>query len=101
VSVTVQSTFRTTLEEGEQRIQRTWASLLATGAVGGIDVSMGVLAVLLVFQVSHNELAAAIAFGIGFVTVLRLVQVGAENIKQEQVRTMSQAAPDAGEREPL
>jgi hypothetical protein len=33
--------------------------------------------------------------------VLRLVQVGAENFKQEQVRTMSQAAPDAGEHEPL
>jgi formate/nitrite transporter FocA (FNT family) len=30
---------------------------------------MGVLAFLLVFQVSHNELAAAIAFGIGFVAL--------------------------------
>ena len=66
VTIDVQKTFRSTLEEGQQRLERTLPSLLATGAVGGIDVGMGVLALLLVQQATGNETASSIAFGIGF-----------------------------------
>lgn len=63
----LQSTFETTVHEGEERLTRTWPALLATGAVGGIDVSAGVLALLLVEQATGSRMAAALAFGVGFV----------------------------------
>jgi formate/nitrite transporter FocA (FNT family) len=65
----VRSTFESTIEEGEQRLSRSWPVLLATGAVGGIDVSMGVLGLLLVDQITGNQIAAALAFGIGFLAL--------------------------------
>lgn len=63
------STFHESVEEGAQRVHRSWPSLLATGAVGGIDVSVGVLATLLVLHVTENEIAAALAFSIGFIAL--------------------------------
>jgi formate/nitrite transporter FocA (FNT family) len=65
----LQSTFESTVQEGEQRLTRTWPALFATGAVGGVDVSMGVLGLLLVNQATGNEVAAALAFGIGFLAL--------------------------------
>lgn len=65
----LQSTFESSVREGEQRLTRSWSALLATGTVGGIDVSMGVLGVLLVDQLTGNKLAAALAFGIGFLAL--------------------------------
>jgi formate/nitrite transporter FocA (FNT family) len=55
--------------EGEMRLTRTWPGLLATGMVGGIDVSMGVSALLVVLSATQNALLAALAFGIGFMDV--------------------------------
>lgn len=66
MSIDVQETFQSTLEEGHGRLERTWPSLLSTGTVGGIDVGMGVLALLLVQQATGSETASAIAFSIGF-----------------------------------
>lgn len=63
------STFRESVQEGAHRLHRTWPSLLATGLVGGIDVSIGVLALLLVKTGGGGDLAAALAFGIGFVAL--------------------------------
>jgi formate-nitrite transporter family protein len=65
----LRSTFESTVREGEQRLNRTWPALLATGALGGIDVSMGVLGLLLVDQATGNQIAAALAFGIGFIAL--------------------------------
>lgn len=76
MSEQLQETFDRAVEEGEYRINRGWQSLLATGAVGGLDVAMGVLA---------PSLAAAWAAlgnmigGVGLVTVLRLFQVTGED----------------------
>ncbi len=61
--------FRQSVEEGAQRVHRTWPALLATGMVGGIDVSVGVLAALIVRDHTGNELAAALAFSIGFIAL--------------------------------
>jgi formate/nitrite transporter FocA (FNT family) len=65
----LQSTFESTIREGEQRLTRSWSALLATGALGGIDVSMGVLGLLLVNRATGNTLVAALAFSIGFLAL--------------------------------
>jgi formate/nitrite transporter FocA (FNT family) len=58
------------IDEGERRLDRTWPVLLATGAVGGIDVGIGVLALLVVLHDTGNHLLAALAFGVGFVALI-------------------------------
>ena len=65
----VKTAFEKSIDEGERRVGRTWPALFATGAVGGIDVSIGVLAMLVVLHSTGNELVAALAFGIGFVAL--------------------------------
>jgi formate/nitrite transporter FocA (FNT family) len=65
----VETAFERSIEEGQRRINRTWASLLATGAVGALDVGFGVLAMLLVLEATGNELLAALAFSIGFIAL--------------------------------
>src|SRR4051794_34074872 len=61
--------FERTVDEGEMRLTRTWPGLLATGTVGGFDVSAGVFALLIVEHETHNTLLAALAFGIGFIAL--------------------------------
>jgi formate-nitrite transporter family protein len=63
----LQSTFERTVSEGEYRLHRTWPGLFATGAVGGLDVGMGVFALLLVKEATGSEMASALAFSIGFI----------------------------------
>jgi formate-nitrite transporter family protein len=62
-------TFQRTVEEGEHRLTRSWPQLLSTGVVGGFDVGVGVLALLLVKQETGSELLAGLAFGIGFIAL--------------------------------
>lgn len=62
-------TFSRSVEEGVSRLTRSVPSLLATGAVGGIDVTMGVFAMLIVKDQTGNDLLAAVAFTIGFVAL--------------------------------
>jgi formate/nitrite transporter FocA (FNT family) len=66
----VRSAYERSVEEGERRLARTWPSLLATGAVGGVDISLGVLALLLVEEATHDPLLGGLAFGIGFVALV-------------------------------
>lgn len=63
------SAFRRSVDEGEERLNRDLRSLLATGAVGGIDVSMGVFAMFLVEEETHNHLLGGLAFSIGFIAL--------------------------------
>jgi formate-nitrite transporter family protein len=42
---------------------------LTTGFVGGADVSLGVFALLIVRQATHDELLSALAFSIGFIAL--------------------------------
>jgi formate/nitrite transporter FocA (FNT family) len=62
-------TFQRTVAEGEHRLTRTWPGLLATGVVGGFDVGVGVLALLLVKEETGSVLLAGLAFGIGFMAL--------------------------------
>jgi len=63
------SAFDESIHEGEQRLERSWSSLLATGTVGGIDVGLGVFALLVVYTKTHDELLASLAFSIGFIAL--------------------------------
>lgn len=63
------ATFRRSVSQGEERLGRSWPSLLATGAVGGIDVGVGVFALLLVEHATGNSLLGALAFPIGFIAL--------------------------------
>ena len=65
----VSSAFQRTIDEGQNRLSRSLPSLLATGAVGGIDVGVGVFALLLVKEATHSDLLAGLAFGIGFIAL--------------------------------
>lgn len=69
MATSVDTTFDDTVEQGQQRVGRSWPSLLATGTVGGIDVSLGILGLLLVEHETQNILLAALAFSIGFIAL--------------------------------
>ena len=69
VSSEVTTTFHASVEQGTERLHRSWPGLLATGAVGGIDVSIGLLALLTVEHATGNRLLGALAFGIGFIAL--------------------------------
>jgi formate/nitrite transporter FocA (FNT family) len=59
------------VEEGRPRLERTWPSMLSTGAVAGAEVSIGVLALLTVESATHgNPLLGGLAFSFGFVALL-------------------------------
>jgi formate/nitrite transporter FocA (FNT family) len=61
--------FQRSVEEGDVRLNRTLPSLLATGFIGGADVSIGVLALLVVLDSTGNEILAAVAFTVGLITL--------------------------------
>ena len=65
----LRGTFLKTVDEAQRRLSRSWPTLLATGAVGGIDVGVGVLALLLVREGTGSDLLGALAFGIGFIAL--------------------------------
>lgn len=65
----VASAFQRSVEEGERRLGRSWSALFATGAVGGIDIGVGILGLLLVEQATGSALLGGLAFGIGFIAL--------------------------------
>jgi formate/nitrite transporter FocA (FNT family) len=94
----IEDTLHRTFDEGRRRLHRGWAPLIATGLVGGIDVGMGVLAMLYVEGVTKNKLLAGLAFSIGFIalTMARselftedfLVPVGTVIARQARLRSL-------------
>lgn len=70
MSIRVTTTFRASVQEGVDRLERPLTGLIATGLVGGLDVSFGVLALLIVQRDTGSHLLGALAFGIGFVALL-------------------------------
>ncbi len=58
------------VEQGRPRLHRTWAELLATGTVGGMEVAFGVLALLAVEHATGSPLLAGLAFSVGFIALL-------------------------------
>ncbi len=67
--LTPENTFRRSIEEGRRRLRRGPLVLVATGLVGGVDIGVGVLALLLTEQTTHNTLLGGLAFGSGFIAL--------------------------------
>lgn len=70
VEDTLAEAFDRTVDEGEERLSRTWPQLLSTGTVAGTEVSIGVLALLAVYEATDSHLLAGIAFSVGFLALL-------------------------------
>ena len=58
------------VDEGRERLDRPLLALVSTGLLGGIDVGFGVLAYLIVQELTDNVVLAGLAFSIGFVGLL-------------------------------
>jgi formate/nitrite transporter FocA (FNT family) len=65
----LESTFQSAVEEGTLRLRRSLPTLLATGLVGGIDLSIGVIALIVVEHETGSHLLGALAFTIGFIAL--------------------------------
>jgi formate/nitrite transporter FocA (FNT family) len=65
----LQRAFERSVSEGIERMNRSLPSLIATGLVGGLDVSVGIFALFAVQSESHNKVLASLAFSIGFVAL--------------------------------
>jgi formate/nitrite transporter FocA (FNT family) len=65
----LEDVFKAAVEEGTLRLRRSWPTLLATGLIGGIDLSIGVIALLVVEHETGEPLLGALAFTIGFVAL--------------------------------
>ena len=66
----LENAFNRMIDEGTQRLHRTWREVLVTGFFGGTEVAMGVLAYLSVLHATGNQLLAGIAFSVGFLALL-------------------------------
>lgn len=66
----LQSAFRQSVDDGQIRLGRSWPNLLATGFIGGVDIGIGVLALLVVEAETGSRVLGALAFGIGFVALM-------------------------------
>ena len=66
----LEEAFNRMVDEGTQRLHRTWREVLVTGFFGGTEVAMGVLAYLSVLAETHNQLLAGVAFSVGFLALL-------------------------------
>ncbi|PYG98918.1 formate/nitrite transporter family protein [Arthrobacter stackebrandtii] len=66
----IEESFDRIVEEGAQRLARSWTTILVTGAFGGLEIGVGVMAYLAVLHQTHDHLLAGLAFGIGFIALL-------------------------------
>jgi formate/nitrite transporter FocA (FNT family) len=65
----LRATLQRSIDEGQVRLERTWPSLITTGLVGGADLGVGVLVMLVVTAKTGEPLLGALAFTIGFVAL--------------------------------
>lgn len=66
----LEQAFRRMVDEGTQRLHRSWREVLVTGFFGGTEIAVGVLAYLSVLHETQNPLLAGLAFSIGFLALL-------------------------------
>lgn len=65
----IRSTYESTASEGGDRLNRSWRTLVSTGFLGGVEISLGVLAYLLTVHETHSHLLGGLAFSIGFMAL--------------------------------
>ncbi|MGE0219802.1 formate/nitrite transporter family protein, partial [Mycolicibacterium sp.] len=66
----LEDAFNRIVDEGTQRLHRSWREVLVTGFFGGTEVAVGVLAYLSVLHATDNPLLAGLAFSVGFLALL-------------------------------
>jgi formate/nitrite transporter FocA (FNT family) len=64
-----EETFDRLVDEGQQRLGRSWTGLISTALLGGIDVGAGAIALLIVENQTHSVVLAGLAFSIGFIAL--------------------------------
>ncbi len=63
----IADSFDRIIEEGRPRVRRAWPDVISTGALAGIEVCFGVLALIYVESQTHSTLLGGLAFSIGFI----------------------------------
>ncbi|GAB3552857.1 formate/nitrite transporter family protein [Arthrobacter tumbae] len=66
----IEESFDRTVDEGAQRLHRTFPDVLITGLFGGFEIGIGVMAYLAVLHETDNHLLAGIAFSAGLIALL-------------------------------
>ena len=66
----VQESFEATVEEGAERLHRDLRTILVTGFFGGLEVGIGVIAMLAVLHETGSHLLAGLAFSAGLIALL-------------------------------
>jgi formate-nitrite transporter family protein len=66
----LQTAFESTMEEGAQRLHRTFRAVVITGLFGGMEIGVGVMAYLAVLHETGSHLLAGLAFSVGLIAVL-------------------------------
>ena len=64
-----EQTFDRLVDEGEQRLGRSWSGLISTAILGGTDVGAGAIALLIVENQTHSVILGGLAFSIGFIAL--------------------------------
>ena len=65
-----QESFDRTVEEGAQRLNRSFRDVLLTGLFGGFEIGVGIMAYLGVLYETGNHLLAGLAFSAGLIALL-------------------------------
>lgn len=60
---------RRTARAGADRLNRSWRALIVTGLFGGIDVALGIMAMVLVRQATGSAILGGLAFGVGLIAL--------------------------------
>ncbi|WP_203567419.1 formate/nitrite transporter family protein, partial [Aestuariimicrobium ganziense] len=60
---------RHTALTGAERLNRTWRALIVTGFFGGVDVGLGIMAMVLVKDATGSQILAGLAFGVGLIAL--------------------------------
>lgn len=60
---------RDTAVTGAERLNRTWRALIVTGLFGGIDVGLGIMAMVLVMDATGSQVLGGLAFGVGLIAL--------------------------------
>ncbi|MFD1720756.1 formate/nitrite transporter family protein [Amnibacterium endophyticum] len=66
----VAESFDAVVEEGAERLHRTWRAVLATGFSGGLEIGVGVAAYMAVLESTGSHLLAGLAFSVGLIALL-------------------------------
>jgi formate/nitrite transporter FocA (FNT family) len=67
--VHLRETFHQSVDEGKSRLERRTLDLAATGLTAGIDVSLGILALLVIEHATGSRLLGALGFILGFIAL--------------------------------